>query len=138
MVRGTRVPKQSADILRKWASLYAPALASWTPIRNIIHVAEAESQTLKSTLKGLLDQSDSKLQLVSLCDPLLADAGLNRWLREEREEAYSDWLAWIFEQMDAADVLAVLGMSGLEVRATSHLRHFDVKREMTPKASATK
>jgi hypothetical protein len=31
-------------------------------------------------------------------DPLICDLGLHHWLRSEREESYSDWLAWVFRQ----------------------------------------
>ena len=40
-----------------------------------------------------------------LRDPLHVDAGLNRWQRNDHEEAYSDWLAWILEQLDTREVL---------------------------------
>jgi hypothetical protein len=32
-------------------------------------------------------------------DPLNFDLGVHRWLKEDREEAYSDWLKWIIEQL---------------------------------------
>ena len=73
-----------------------------------------------------MKESDAKLRSRSLCEPLLADAGLNRWLKKEREEAYSDWLAWILEQLQTSDVLKVLGLS--EIAVCSNL-HFRVQRE---------
>jgi hypothetical protein len=86
----------------------------------MIRVAEAEAQRLESHLTSLLNESDSKLQAISLCDPLLADAGLNRWLKREREEAYSDWLAWILDQFgSASDVLEVLGITEPEIVAVA-------------------
>ena len=32
-------------------------------------------------------------------DPFDIDLGLHRWLKDEREEAYSDWLEWVVRQM---------------------------------------
>jgi hypothetical protein len=32
-------------------------------------------------------------------EPLAVDLGLHRWLKAEREEAYSDWLQWVIEQV---------------------------------------
>jgi hypothetical protein len=47
-------------------------------------------------LKDLLDGSRKLLQ--PLEEPLDLDLGLHRWLSAEREEAYSDWLAWVVDQ----------------------------------------
>ena len=32
-------------------------------------------------------------------DPFKLDFGLNCWLAAEREEAYSDWIAWILQEL---------------------------------------
>ena len=61
---------------------------------------------------------------------MLADAGLNRWLKKEREEAYSDWLAWILEQLGStADVLKVIGITEPEIVANSQSGAFKIERE---------
>jgi len=96
----------------------------------MIRVAEAEAQRAESQLRGLIDTSDARLQAISLCEPLLADAGLNRWLKKEREEAYSDWLKWILDQLGTAmDVLGVLGISDPEIVAACQSGVFKIDRE---------
>jgi len=120
----------SGNILRVWASLSRPVAVSWIPVTRMIWAAEAEAQKLESELKQLLNVSDAKLRAISLCDPLLADAGLNRWLKKEREESYSDWLAWILGQLGSAvDVFEVLGITEHEIVAKSHARAFKIERE---------
>jgi hypothetical protein len=128
---------ESAKILQTWASLYKAepykaAQVSWSPVTEMIRVAEAEAQKLESELKQLLNVSDARLRAISLCDPLVADAGLNRWLKREREEAYSDWLKWILDQLGSpADVLGVLGVTESEIVAiaTSQENAFKIERE---------
>ncbi|MGB8065297.1 MAG: PD-(D/E)XK nuclease family protein [Candidatus Sulfotelmatobacter sp.] len=65
---------------------------------------------------------------------MFADVGLNRWLTEEREEAYSDWLEWILGQLQqlpgkAANILAVLGIADSEIVAGCESGEFKIKRE---------
>jgi hypothetical protein len=74
-------------------------------------------------------KSDATLRAISLCDPLLAHAGLNRWLKKEREEAYSDWLAWSFEQLSTFDVLNVLGITEPEIVSSAQSRDLKIERE---------
>jgi hypothetical protein len=122
----------ASEILRTWASLFQPARISWSPVTGMIRVAEAEAQNLESELKQLLESSDAKLRAIWLCEPLLADAGLNRWLKKEREEAYSDWLKWILDQLgSAADVLEVLGITEPKIVAVvnSQANAFKIDRE---------
>ncbi len=70
-------------------------------------------------LKELLNESNKRLQ--PLADPLSIDFGTHRWLSEDREEAYSDWLAWIIEQID--DPLAALRIFGItEVNNIAELK----------------
>ena len=100
---------------------------------ELIRVAEAEAQKLEFELKQLLNNCDAELCAISLCDPLLADAGLNRWLNKEREEAYSDWLEWILDQLgSAADVLFVLGIAEPDTVAVAniHPSTFKIEREV--------
>jgi len=60
-------------------------------------------------LKVLLDKSDRKLH--PLTDPLRTDFAVHRWLAADREEAYSDWLAWIVGQIvDPAAVFRLFGV----------------------------
>ena len=95
----------------------------------MIRIAEIEACKLESKLTELLSVSDAALRGISLCEPLRVDAGLNRWLKNDREEAYSDWLAWILEQLNAIDVLDVLRVSDANVVAVGIPPHFEVERE---------
>jgi len=57
----------------------------------------------------LLKESNTKLH--PLDDPLLVDLGTHRWLEGSREEAYSDWLAWVLEQVGSGgDIQRLLGI----------------------------
>jgi hypothetical protein len=47
--------------------------------------------------------AESNVRLAPLEDPLFVDLGLHRWLSNEREEAYSDWLEWVVKQLPGLD-----------------------------------
>jgi hypothetical protein len=47
-------------------------------------------------------------QLSPFGEPLELDFGLNRWLLGQREEAYSDWLDWLFSNLCAGELLELL------------------------------
>ena len=135
----TQPSLESVEIFRTWASqepspAHKRVLIGWSPVRQMIQVAEAEAQKLESKLAALLKASDARLRDYSLCEPLLVDAGRNRWLQKEREESYSDWLAWIFEQLQrppgsAADVIGVLGLEEPELITNCHSLGFTIERE---------
>jgi len=73
----------------------------WVPVSRMLQAAEAQSQLSISRLRDLLTRSDGRL--TPLCDPLLANVGLNRWLAKDREEAYSDWLAWMLNELKSPE-----------------------------------
>jgi hypothetical protein len=75
----------------------------------MLQAAKAESQIADNELCLLLEESDRSL--APLGDPLRVNLGLHRWLRKEREEAYSDWLNWILQQLKTDEILNVLGIS---------------------------
>ncbi|HWR14163.1 MAG TPA: hypothetical protein VN577_05015 [Terriglobales bacterium] len=99
----------AAELIKAWAK-HAPVRSrcglDWGCVREFLQAAIRESESRRAELVGLLDRSDAVF--APLQDPLRADAGLNRWLRQEREEAYSDWLAWILQQLEPADIIYVL------------------------------
>jgi hypothetical protein len=69
-------------------------------------MVEAVKETLKGEakrLRSLLKHSDRELEPWG--DPLMVDFGMHRWLAEDREEAYSDWLAWVVEQLKTPDLV---------------------------------
>jgi hypothetical protein len=57
----------------------------------------------------------SRERLSPLGEPLEHDLGLNRWLARAREEAYSDWLAWLLAQMSISELAFVLDLQEQEL-----------------------
>ena len=75
--------------------------------------------------------SESRKRLAPLEDPFDVDLGLHRWLKDEREEAYSDWLEWVVQQ-----ILEILGPKQVfelfdlkPPEAVLESREWDVQRE---------
>jgi hypothetical protein len=125
---------ESVQILRTWASLPRTANSDWDSVSNVIRAAEADSAKQELELRRLLKESDARLEAVSLCDPLRAGLGLNRWLRKEREEAYSDWLEWVLRQVQALprgawNVLWVLGVPETEIPIAADGSFLEITRE---------
>jgi hypothetical protein len=100
-----------AEILRQWVTLGSsirvdsPAV-DWKAASSMIAAAEKDAEKSRQVLKVLFKRSAERFP--GFGDPL--DTGLNfgahRWLKDSREEAWSDWLAWILEQKeDSAQVL---------------------------------
>ena len=58
----------------------------------------------------------SDLQLAPFSDPFRLPFSSHRWLdpQREREESYSDWLAWLLQGMAATQVLAIFGLEATE------------------------
>src|SRR5664279_1968883 len=91
-------------ILAKWA-YYSSQMrhsggrraSSWESARRMIDALKNRAEPEAARLRRYLRQSNEILR--PLGEPLLIDFGLHRWLKEEREEAYSDWLAWIVGQL---------------------------------------
>jgi hypothetical protein len=93
-----------SGILRKWAALgrrLAPARpvprTDWAPARRIADAARAWFAAQAARVAALLQRSNGLL--APLGDPLLTDFGGHRWLSGDREEAYSDWLQWVLQQI---------------------------------------
>lgn len=126
--------RELVHVIRIWASLSRSATSNWDSVSNIIRAAETDSSKQELELRRLLNESDARLGAVSLCDPLHAGLGLNRWLREEREEAYSDWLEWVLRQVQALPrgawhVLWVLGVPEKEIPVAADGKSFEINRE---------
>jgi hypothetical protein len=100
-------------MLRRWAALTSrkPSPARTDGMASLLRLIEVSRRrvTLENErVVNLLDESTRMLQPLS--DPLVEDFGAHRWLRADREETYSDWLAWIFSRLGTAErILAVLG-----------------------------
>jgi hypothetical protein len=75
----------------------------------MIEAAERDAERAGAALDELLNTSATSFPLVG--DPLRFDFGTHRWLKEEHELAYSDWLAWVLEQRsDSGPVLSLFGI----------------------------
>jgi hypothetical protein len=108
---------EQALILRKWAKLggkYSQgdqemnASMNWNAVQALVSAALAMFDEEMGKLASLLDKSGTYL---SLEDPLRTDLGAHRWLKAEREEAYTDWLKWVFEQLGSPTLICkVLGI----------------------------
>lgn len=106
-----------AAVLDRWAALgvglrqQPSPFVGWEPARRLIAAARQKQESDCARLHDLLRQSSDRL--APLEDPLQVDLGLSRWLSEEREEAYSDWLQWTLQQLQRAD--RVFGLFRLEL-----------------------
>ncbi|HLW65609.1 MAG TPA: hypothetical protein VKS79_09845 [Gemmataceae bacterium] len=109
-------PMKHVELLRKWARL-APQRSSplkggrpnWDALSRLIEAAKEKLKFEEDRLRYLLNESNR--MLAPLLDPLTTDLGTHRWLSEDREESYSDWLAWITGQIQRPEsVFALLGL----------------------------
>lgn len=70
--------------------------ASWAPVASIVDAAEGFFKEERKDLENILKRSNGQLRKL---EPLSIDLGVHRWLKAEREEAYSDWLKWVLDQL---------------------------------------
>ena len=68
----------------------------WTPVGKIIKASEKFFTEERVALEDVIIRSNERLGDL---EPFSVDLGGHRWLKEEREEAYSDWLKWVLEQL---------------------------------------
>jgi hypothetical protein len=79
----------------------------------------------KQNYRDILDKSEARL--AQFGEPLRVDFGAHRWLKGNREESYSDWLAWIVGELRQPDL--VFGLFGIkEDAATLKARGEDFHR----------
>lgn len=100
-----------AAILGTWASLSVaspPSFIEWCYLQRIVDAALLDASNAQRQLGELMSTSNASLS--PLCDPLHSDLGLHRWLSDAREEAYSDWLAWVLGQLPNRNLLSLLGL----------------------------
>lgn len=113
-----------------WGKAYAPARLSrpdWSAVETLIDAAQPRLLEDSKALRKLLERSIDQLKS---SDPFLCDLGVHRWLETDREESYSDWLAWVLEQLsEASVVLRVLHVQNPEFIATCTGQPYRVERE---------
>ncbi len=106
-----------AAILRRWAALWvsledSPFAATWHPAASMIGAAERDAVGSQQALQRLAGRSSTRM-FPGLGDPLDAtlDFDTHRWLSGSREEAYTDWLAWILNRRgECGPVLRLFGL----------------------------
>jgi len=90
------------EVLRRWAALARlpeePRFGgSWGAVARLISAATGQAEALVLVLEGLVQRWEERLRPVG--EPLRMTFPLQRWLAPDREEAYSDWLAWILAEL---------------------------------------
>ncbi len=99
------------DTLRTWGK-FQPAASrrplSWESALLLLQLAQNLDQCARSWLKDALAQSEKVLS--PLGEPLTLNLGTHRWLSADREESYSDWLAWILQGMSGSDILTLFSL----------------------------
>jgi hypothetical protein len=106
--------RRLADVLLQWQEMQRRIIASpqelfsWDPANRLIESAGKLDDYAKKHFSQVLQGSDS--QLTPLSDPLGLNFGEHRWLSKDREESYSDWLAWILQGMSVTEILLLFGV----------------------------
>jgi PD-(D/E)XK nuclease superfamily len=121
--------------LQVWAALGA-LLASdrhdssldWTPVHALIEAVKERLAVKSARLRDLLEESRRRLEYLG--EPFDVNLGAHRWLSDEREEAYSDWLAWVIEQVKEPEpVLRLLGLDPPQDVSAWSSTSLEVRRE---------
>jgi len=83
-------------------------IRSWDSAQILVQSAMILDQYSHQRLRDAL--ANSEAQLSPLTDPLKLNLSEHRWLSMDREESYSDWLAWILQGMSStAEILLLFG-----------------------------
>lgn len=95
-----------AGLIKRWAALNRPAeevqfKGSWSAVERLISPAVRCAEERIRELKTLVERSGRMLHPIG--EPLKMSFPLHRWLAGDREEAYSDWLAWILEELGSPE-----------------------------------
>ncbi len=88
---------------------------------------EQLTQRLQTNVEDAIAASNEELSPLS--DPLKLNLGEHRWLSDDREESYSDWLVWILQGMSGADEILTLFGVGDDC-ARRELGKGSVRREL--------
>jgi hypothetical protein len=131
----TRKQQPPVTVLRTWGQLgrqlarsRRSVVVGWEPTSRMIKAAAPLFQALAGKLNNLLARSDRLLK--PLADPLRTDFGAHRWLSSDREEAYSDWLAWIVQRLQSPAVLGLFAIK--ELFPDKPLHNIELQRDIQP------
>ena len=126
------------NVIRTWAefgqrlhkSQAAQARSAVTALHRMRIAGEALSKSRATHLAGLVQHW--QIRLAPLEESLTINFGLNRWLQKDREEAYSDWLAWILQEIGSPAAVANLLFPEAKqdlIRHISESKAYNVDRE---------
>jgi hypothetical protein len=113
------------EMLLDWSTLHLSAAGkslSWDSAHLLIQNAKVLDQNARDHLQDALARSDAEFS--PLADPLRLNMGAHRWLSADREESYSDWLAWILQGM--ASSAEILPLFTLDDEAKGELNNVSV------------
>lgn len=121
-------------VLSRWAKLAdtqaqeSNAEVPLDPLHRMMAAAERDAIAAGQRLGGLLAEAERTL-FPGVGDPLSTklDLGSHRWLAGDREESYSDWLAWILEHQDGPS--RILPLFGVETPSDAQGK-WTVQREV--------
>ena len=103
--------------------------ADWQPVRKVVDTFQDLAFSEVAHVASLLRKADERLQ--PLGDPLHLSITNHRWFdpRREREESYSDWLAWLISRMDSSEALRLFALEDTDFGSRVRGQSFDVTRE---------
>lgn len=91
-------------LIARWASvgrildkIASNERSNWGSCHRIVESAARYALTKVKDVTTILAAYDKEMS--PLCDPLKLSFDLHRWLSSDREEAYSDWLAWVMVEL---------------------------------------
>jgi hypothetical protein len=119
--------------------LFEEDIVDWIPIRRILRFFDLLIQHETSRIEGLLMQSDALFH--PLADPLRLPLESHRWFDPERqrEESYSDWLAWLIAQLNSEQILQLFSLEHTEFETALRTRRaINVSREKCIPALSSK
>jgi hypothetical protein len=104
------------EALRAWSALHVSKPArflSWNSTHQLIENGRILDEYASKYLQAAL--ANSNKELAPLGEPLMLNLGKHRWLSADREESYSDWLAWILQGMTGlAEILPLFDLSDVD------------------------
>jgi hypothetical protein len=131
-------PRQHAILIQQWAALYTSShmeaeyhrsqSLTWDPVEVLLNAALEDANRQDLQLRELLKLSNDKF--TPFADPLLTDLGLHRWLSADREEAYSDWLQWVLQQLDPEMISLLFGIDEVNLVDYCKGKSVKVRREV--------
>jgi hypothetical protein len=112
---------QAAGILARWGRVGSDLQSfqsevDWQPAQLMVDAMQTWGDVQKGNYRDILDKSAACL--AQFGEPLRVDFGTHRWLKNNREESYSAWLAWIIEQLESpGEVFGLFKLEGKDKNA---------------------